>query len=131
MDYHNPGGWVFFFYFILLFLAVDPQSLLQRPLNVNEPSEVVQRSQHQAIGLVLKLKFKIISKACVSLLVHQNVLALYFAASSSEIRDALKDEDLRKLVCAVDSSQDPENVSSVTYLIKKKLFCLSNTLYDI
>lgn len=59
--------------------TVDPQSLVERPLNVDEPSEVVQRSQHQAI------------------------------ASSSEIRDALKDEDLRKLICAVDSSQDPEN----------------------
>ncbi|GMN50383.1 hypothetical protein TIFTF001_019534 [Ficus carica] len=68
------NGWIFMYY-----RAVDPQSLLQRPLNVDEPSEVVQRSQHQAI------------------------------ASSSEIRDVLKDEDLRKLIRAVDSSQDPEN----------------------
>lgn len=34
------------------------------------------------------------------------------AASSSEIRDALKDENLQKIICNIDSSPDVQNVSS-------------------
>lgn len=59
--------------------TANPESRVERPLNVDEPSEVVKRSQHEAI------------------------------ASSSEIRDTLKDEDLQKLICAIDSSLDPES----------------------
>lgn len=40
---------------------------------------------------------------------------LYFhAASSSEIRDALKDEELQKLICNIDCSPDAENVSALS-----------------
>ncbi|EXC24145.1 hypothetical protein L484_015160 [Morus notabilis] len=60
-------------------LAANPESRVERPLNVDEPGEVVKRSQHEA------------------------------TASSSDIRDALKDEDLQKLICAIDSSLDPES----------------------
>ncbi|XP_024030082.1 zinc finger HIT domain-containing protein 3 [Morus notabilis] len=59
--------------------TANPESRVERPLNVDEPGEVVKRSQHEA------------------------------TASSSDIRDALKDEDLQKLICAIDSSLDPES----------------------
>ncbi|GER55117.1 HIT-type Zinc finger family protein [Striga asiatica] len=50
-----------------------------KPCYVDEQSEVLQESQLQSI------------------------------ASSSEIRDSLKDEKLRRLICKIDSSEDPEN----------------------
>lgn len=40
------------------------------------------------------------------------------AASSSEIRDALKDENIQKLICDIDNSPDPENVSNLCVVIK-------------
>lgn len=36
----------------------------------------------------------------------------FHAASSSEIRDALKDEELQKLICNIDCSPDAVNVSA-------------------
>ena len=37
----------------------------------------------------------------------------YHAASSSEVREALKDEHLQKLISDIDSSPDAMNVSAV------------------
>lgn len=37
-----------------------------------------------------------------------------FTASSSEIRDALKDQDLQELINKIDQSPDAENVSTLT-----------------
>ncbi|XP_058197675.1 uncharacterized protein LOC131313403 isoform X2 [Rhododendron vialii] len=51
----------------------------ERPYHVDEPGEVLQQLQLQSI------------------------------ASSSEIRDALKDEELQKLICNIDSSPDAVN----------------------
>ncbi|PON55519.1 hypothetical protein TorRG33x02_299060 [Trema orientale] len=53
--------------------------LIERPLYVDEPSKVLQRCQLEAI------------------------------ASSSEIRDVLKDENIQKLIRDIDNSPDPEN----------------------
>ncbi|XP_073140073.1 uncharacterized protein [Henckelia pumila] len=50
----------------------------EKPLYVEEPSEVLQGVQLELI------------------------------ASSSEIRDAMKDEKLKKLICDIDSAMDPE-----------------------
>lgn len=36
-----------------------------------------------------------------------------FTASSSEIRDALKDQDLQELINKIDQSPDAENVSTL------------------
>lgn len=36
------------------------------------------------------------------------------AASSSEIRGALKNEELRKLICNINCSADAENVSAIS-----------------
>ncbi|XP_044501371.1 zinc finger HIT domain-containing protein 3 isoform X1 [Mangifera indica] len=55
-----------------------PQSSAERPLNVDEPGEVLQKVQLESI------------------------------ASSSEIRDVLKDESLQKLILSIDSSSDAE-----------------------
>ncbi|KAG2712059.1 hypothetical protein I3843_04G100100 [Carya illinoinensis] len=60
-------------------IAPDPESPVERPLNVEEPADVVQKLQLEAI------------------------------ASSSEIRDALKDENLQKIICNIDGSPDAEN----------------------
>lgn len=38
-------------------------------------------------------------------------------ASSSEIRDALMDESLQKLICKIDGSADPDSVSVLTHII--------------
>ncbi|KAG5514692.1 hypothetical protein RHGRI_035924 [Rhododendron griersonianum] len=54
----------------------------ERPYHVDEPGEVLQQLQLQSI------------------------------ASSSEIRDALKDEELQKLICNIDCSPDAVNVSA-------------------
>ncbi|KAG5514693.1 hypothetical protein RHGRI_035924 [Rhododendron griersonianum] len=51
----------------------------ERPYHVDEPGEVLQQLQLQSI------------------------------ASSSEIRDALKDEELQKLICNIDCSPDAVN----------------------
>ncbi|KAF3436029.1 hypothetical protein FNV43_RR23121 [Rhamnella rubrinervis] len=59
--------------------SAGPESQILRPLSVDEPSEVLQRSQLEAI------------------------------ASSSEIRSALKDESLQKLICEIDCSPNAEN----------------------
>ncbi|GLU03781.1 hypothetical protein SLE2022_209630 [Rubroshorea leprosula] len=56
-----------------------PEFQLERPVDVDGPSEVLQKLQLEAI------------------------------ASSSEIRDALKDEHLQKLICDIDKSPDPIN----------------------
>ncbi|XP_015883402.1 uncharacterized protein LOC107419172 isoform X2 [Ziziphus jujuba] len=60
-------------------LATGSESLIGRPLSVHKPSEVLQRSQLEAI------------------------------ATSSEIRNALKDENLQKLISKIDCSPDAEN----------------------
>ncbi|XP_059626133.1 uncharacterized protein LOC132269109 [Cornus florida] len=54
-------------------------SHVERPYHVDEPSEVLQQMQLESI------------------------------ASSSEIRDALKDEELQKLIYNIDCSPDAEN----------------------
>ncbi|XP_031278350.1 zinc finger HIT domain-containing protein 3 [Pistacia vera] len=59
-----------------------PELSAERPLNVDEPSEVLQKVQLESI------------------------------ASSSEIRDALKDENLQKLILGIDGSPDAETVST-------------------
>ncbi|GMH25857.1 hypothetical protein Nepgr_027700 [Nepenthes gracilis] len=51
----------------------------ERQIYVDEPCEVLQKDQLQSI------------------------------ASSSEIRDALKDEDLQKLICCIDGSSNAED----------------------
>ncbi|XP_022157892.1 uncharacterized protein LOC111024491 isoform X2 [Momordica charantia] len=53
-------------------------SLVDRPICVEDQSEVLEKSQLEAI------------------------------ASSSEIRNTLNDESLQKLICAIGSSPDPE-----------------------
>ncbi|KAK9201387.1 hypothetical protein WN944_016589 [Citrus x changshan-huyou] len=58
--------------------AIFPESPVERPLNVDEPSQVLQKEQLESI------------------------------ASSSEIRDALQDESLQKLILGIDSSSNPE-----------------------
>lgn len=63
-------------------LPEEELTILKRPersLQVDEPSWVVNKEQFQSI------------------------------AESSEIRDALKDGELRKLIQKIDSSEDPEN----------------------
>lgn len=50
----------------------------------------------------------------------QSFEILCFAASSSEIHDALKDENLQKLICDIDSSLDPENVSNITCFFNRE-----------
>lgn len=56
-----------------------PESVVERPITVTEPSAVLERQQLEAI------------------------------ASSSELRDALKDESLQKLIQSIDCSPDAEN----------------------
>ncbi|XP_062021995.1 uncharacterized protein LOC133738460 [Rosa rugosa] len=56
-----------------------PESVVKRPITVTEPSAVLERQQLEAI------------------------------ASSSEIRDALKDESLQRLIESIDCSPDAEN----------------------
>ncbi|KAM3689636.1 hypothetical protein ACB094_09G060800 [Castanea mollissima] len=56
-----------------------PESLVERPLTVEKPGDVLQKLQLEAI------------------------------ASSSEIRDALKDGNLQKLIDNIDGSPDAEN----------------------
>ncbi|KAM1764852.1 hypothetical protein ACFX11_004057 [Malus domestica] len=58
--------------------AAGPELLVQRPLVVEEPREVLQRPQLEAM------------------------------ASSSEIRSSLKDENLQKLISSIDCSPDAE-----------------------
>ncbi|KAL9436220.1 hypothetical protein AB3S75_022303 [Citrus x aurantiifolia] len=57
---------------------IFPESPVERPLNADEPSQVLQKEQLESI------------------------------ASSSEIRDALQDESLQKLILGIDSSSNPE-----------------------
>ncbi|KAH9728956.1 HIT-type domain-containing protein [Citrus sinensis] len=57
---------------------VFPESPVERSLNADEPSQVLQKEQLESI------------------------------ASSSEIRDALQDESLQKLILGIDSSSNPE-----------------------
>ncbi|XP_050367121.1 uncharacterized protein LOC126785463 isoform X2 [Argentina anserina] len=59
--------------------AAAPESLVERPITVTEPSAVLERHQLEAI------------------------------ASSSELRDALKDKSLQKLIGSIDCSTDAEN----------------------
>ncbi|XP_059433649.1 uncharacterized protein LOC132166780 isoform X2 [Corylus avellana] len=56
-----------------------PESNVERPLNVEEPGDVLQKLQLEAI------------------------------ASSSEICDALEDENLQKIICNINSSPDAQN----------------------
>ncbi|KAB2600582.1 zinc finger HIT domain-containing protein 3 [Pyrus ussuriensis x Pyrus communis] len=58
--------------------TAGPELLVERPLVVEEPREVLQRPQLEA------------------------------TASSSEIHSALKDENLRKLILSIDCSPDAE-----------------------
>ncbi|XP_071722053.1 uncharacterized protein [Rutidosis leptorrhynchoides] len=60
-------------------LVCSPALLVQRPLKVDEPSEVLQKLQLESI------------------------------ASSSEIRMALRDEKLQKLIQDIDSSPDADH----------------------
>lgn len=55
-----------------------PESLAERPIFVDEPSEVLEKAQLEAI------------------------------AASTEITDALKNEDLQKLISSIDSSPNAE-----------------------
>lgn len=59
--------------------SAAPESVVERPITVTEPSAVLERQQLEAI------------------------------ASSSELRDALKDEGLQKLIKSIDCSPDAEN----------------------
>ncbi|XP_004290030.1 PREDICTED: zinc finger HIT domain-containing protein 3 [Fragaria vesca subsp. vesca] len=59
--------------------SAAPESVVERPVTVTEPSAVLKREQLEAI------------------------------ASSSELRDALKDESLQKLIESIDCSPDAEN----------------------
>ncbi|KAH7577752.1 hypothetical protein JRO89_XS01G0294400 [Xanthoceras sorbifolium] len=59
--------------------TVVPELPVEKPLPADEPSEVLQKVQLESI------------------------------ASSSEIRDALKDESLQKLISDIDGSPDAEN----------------------
>ncbi|XP_030532644.2 zinc finger HIT domain-containing protein 3 isoform X1 [Rhodamnia argentea] len=52
---------------------------VDRPFNIDGPHDVVQQGQLESL------------------------------ASSSEIRDALKDERLQKLICKIDGSADPDS----------------------
>ncbi|CAL9023336.1 unnamed protein product [Prunus brigantina] len=65
--------------------TTGPESRVDRPLTVEEPSEVLQRLQLEAV------------------------------ASSSEICSALKDENLQKLILNIDCSPDAEKVSGDIY----------------
>lgn len=60
--------------------SIAPASTVndEKPLYVEEPTDVLQGVQLESI------------------------------ASSSEIRDAVKDEKLKKLICDIDSAMDPE-----------------------
>nr|XP_023886504.1 zinc finger HIT domain-containing protein 3 isoform X1 [Quercus suber] len=60
-------------------LSPVPESLVERPLTAEQPGDVLQKLQLEAI------------------------------ASSSEIRDALKDGNLQKLIYNIDGSPDAEN----------------------
>ncbi|KAF5480975.1 hypothetical protein F2P56_001676 [Juglans regia] len=59
--------------------TLNPESHVERPLNVEEPDDVLQKLQLEAI------------------------------ASSVEICDALKDENLQKIIRNIDCSPDAEN----------------------
>ncbi|OAY34745.1 zinc finger HIT domain-containing protein 3 [Manihot esculenta] len=59
--------------------TADPQLPVERPLTVDDASEVLQKPQLESI------------------------------ASSSEIRDALKDESLRKLIHSINCARDPQS----------------------
>ncbi|KAL5792635.1 hypothetical protein ACOSP7_001229 [Xanthoceras sorbifolium] len=59
--------------------SIVPELPVEKPLPADEPSEVLQKVQLESI------------------------------ASSSEIRDALKDESLQKLISDIDGSPDAEN----------------------
>ncbi|KAL6210882.1 hypothetical protein ACLB2K_016112 [Fragaria x ananassa] len=59
--------------------SAAPELVVERPITVTEPSAVLEREQLEAI------------------------------ASSSELRDALKDESLQKLIESIDCSPDAEN----------------------
>ncbi|KAK1560340.1 hypothetical protein Q3G72_025506 [Acer saccharum] len=63
--------------------SIVPELPVGKPLAADEPSEVLQKVQLESI------------------------------ASSSEIRDALKDESLQKLILEIDGSPDAKNVSIV------------------
>ncbi|CAI9768702.1 unnamed protein product [Fraxinus pennsylvanica] len=69
----------------------DPALHIQKPYYVNDPNEVLQESQ------------------------------LLSVASSSEIRGALKNEELRKLICNVNCSADAEN--ELDKAMKSEEFC--------
>ncbi|KAJ4849389.1 hypothetical protein Tsubulata_033757 [Turnera subulata] len=65
-------------------LPADSQPLVQRPLYVDEPGEVVSKLQLESV------------------------------ASSDDIRNALKDETLQKIIFNVNHSSDPESVSTAS-----------------
>ncbi|CAA2934092.1 Hypothetical predicted protein [Olea europaea subsp. europaea] len=65
-------------------LYSDPALHIQKPYYVNGLNEVLQES------------------------------SLLSVASSSEIRGALKNEELRKLICNINCSADAENVSAIS-----------------
>ncbi|XP_039034855.1 uncharacterized protein LOC120171144 [Hibiscus syriacus] len=77
--------------FVSYLLGAKPEFQVERKLEVDDPSEVLQIMQMQAI------------------------------ASSDEVREALKDEHLRKLISDIDSSPDALNfsMSQWSYCIKR------------
>ncbi|GMY25348.1 zinc finger HIT domain-containing protein 3 isoform X4 [Fagus crenata] len=85
-----------------------PESHVERPLTIEQPVEVLQKLQLEAIGPVPESRIE------RPLTVEQPVevlqkLQLEAIASSSEIRDALKDENLLKLIYNIDGSPDAAN----------------------
>uniref|UniRef100_A0A7N2R806 HIT-type domain-containing protein n=1 Tax=Quercus lobata TaxID=97700 RepID=A0A7N2R806_QUELO len=75
------------------------ESLVERPLTAEQPGDVLQKLQLEAIGSASK-NLVSVSVGDLDLLPH---------ASSSEIRDALKDGNLQKLIYNIDGSPDAEN----------------------
>ncbi|EEF41300.1 conserved hypothetical protein [Ricinus communis] len=72
--------------------AADPELPQERPLTVDDTNEVLLKPQLESI------------------------------ASSSEICNALKDESLRKLICAIDDASDPD--SELEKAMGVEAFCI-------
>uniref|UniRef100_A0A2N9ILR7 HIT-type domain-containing protein n=1 Tax=Fagus sylvatica TaxID=28930 RepID=A0A2N9ILR7_FAGSY len=81
-----------------------PESRIERPLTVEQPVEVLQKLQLEAIGM----GFRIAQSICRMKAPMKERIELA-EASSSEIRDALKDENLLKLIYNIDGSPDAAN----------------------
>nr|XP_023886508.1 zinc finger HIT domain-containing protein 3 isoform X4 [Quercus suber] len=85
-----------------------PESLVERPLTAEQPGDVLQKLQLEAIAPVPESLVERPLTAEQPGDVLQK-LQLEAIASSSEIRDALKDGNLQKLIYNIDGSPDAEN----------------------